>query len=290
MSSEENVSDCPADLNQPFETDTKSRKSFQIAYNIYSAGFKLNPFRPSDDGDLNASTSSAENQPLKFFDESKLRRTFQIDQEFADKFNLSTPWNISHYYNTAKGAEDFHIYLWIAKDIGWSQGYEFWGTFFGIFALVWCFVILYHYTKQKNFGEIYMLMAVMLWLFANYWWMYGEVVNKDNKNEIQARYIFIIALAWFGIYHTILKPCKIFQKLNKRDEFFEQLGLKPRFQFYFATWRQYEHIHTLFWLGKDFAWNLNNKIMWIVFLIPTFFIAIDYMYKTWATKVNFKCT
>lgn len=51
------------------------------------------------------------------------------------------------------------------------------------------------------------------------------------------------------------------------------------------NWRQYEHAHTLCWLGKDLSWNQHWPIPWVLCLIPTILIALDFIYVTWSTKV-----
>jgi len=50
------------------------------------------------------------------------------------------------------------------------------------------------------------------------------------------------------------------------------------------TWREYENIHILFWLGKDVAWINLIPAMWIVFLVPTAGIAWDMVYVTFWRK------
>jgi hypothetical protein len=64
---------------------------------------------------------------------------------------------------------------------------------------------------------------------------------------------------------------------------YEYIGLRPRFS-YFEHWRQYEHVHTLFWLGKDFAWNAQNPVMWVIFVIPTILVALDFIWETFRAR------
>lgn len=60
-------------------------------------------------------------------------------------------------------------------------------------------------------------------------------------------------------------------------------GLKCRFS-YFKYWRQYEHAHTLCWLGKDLSWNQYNPYFWAICTLPTLVIAADFMWVTFRTK------
>lgn len=50
-------------------------------------------------------------------------------------------------------------------------------------------------------------------------------------------------------------------------------------------WREYEHAHTLCWLGKDLSWNRLSPVPWIICLIPTLVIAADFIFVTFRTKV-----
>ena len=51
-------------------------------------------------------------------------------------------------------------------------------------------------------------------------------------------------------------------------------------------WRQYEHAHTICWLGKDLSWNRSNPYFWCICFIPTFFIAMDFIWVSFRTKVG----
>ena len=55
---------------------------------------------------------------------------------------------------------------------------------------------------------------------------------------------------------------------------------------FLQNWRQYEHMHTLCWLGKDLGWNRLNPYLWIVCLVPTVTIAADFIWTTFKTKVG----
>jgi hypothetical protein len=34
------------------------------------------------------------------------------------KLNIAKPWDPKDYFRTVRGAENFHIYLWVLKDLG----------------------------------------------------------------------------------------------------------------------------------------------------------------------------
>lgn len=52
----------------------------------------------------------------------------------------------------------------------------------------------------------------------------------------------------------------------------------------FKSWRDYENIHILMWVGKDVAWNWQWKVMWICFSIPTILIGLDFIHKSMFTQ------
>jgi hypothetical protein len=52
------------------------------------------------------------------------------------------------------------------------------------------------------------------------------------------------------------------------------------------NWREYEHLHTLLWLSKDLSWNQGSPIPWVIFMVPTLLIAVDFIWMTWSTKVS----
>ncbi len=78
-------------------------------------------------------------------------------------FPLSWRWLIS-----VVGAEYCHTYFWIAKDLMWMQGLRNGSIFFGMMALGWSMVILYHALRTVNWHEIWNFVALFLWIFANF--------------------------------------------------------------------------------------------------------------------------
>lgn len=80
-------------------------------------------------------------------------------------------------YFTVRGAENVHIYLWIMKDLAWTQKWYVVSWIFGISAISWCLVLVYHAFADRNYNEMYMLVALILWLSANFVWMAGKFVS-----------------------------------------------------------------------------------------------------------------
>lgn len=109
--------------------------------------------------------------PTKFhdFDEPF---TFTWQDFYRRKLYISGAWDLEYYY-TIRGCENFHIYLWIAKDLAWTQNWYWPAMLFGSAALLWCVVLAYHAFESKIFEEVYALIGLILWLSANFVWMAG---------------------------------------------------------------------------------------------------------------------
>ncbi len=199
-------------------------------------------------------------------------------------FYITVPWS-GQYYVTVRGAENFHIYLWVAKDLCWVQDYVWPGICFGGLAVAWMGILAYHAIESHNYEEVYMLLCTALWLIGNFVWMEGELVNEDDYIAAPAcGHIFEAAFALLMVYYVFLRPLGWVEPSAEQLQRYESIGLKSRFKF-FKSWRQYEHMHTLCWLGKDWSWNQLNPYTWVIFLIPTVLIAIDFIYTTWNTHV-----
>lgn len=103
------------------------------------------------------------------------RRTsfYRRREQMGNDFQIGIPWSPQMYFSV-RGAENFHIYLWILKDLAWTQKWYVMAWVFGISAISWCVVLMYHAFNDKNYNEIYMLSALILWLSANFVWMAGK--------------------------------------------------------------------------------------------------------------------
>lgn len=71
-------------------------------------------------------------------------------------------WSLS-WYLTVRGAENFHIYIWILKDIAWAQSWYYAGWFFGSFAMIWSLYLLSHAMHLRNWHEIWNTAAQFFW-------------------------------------------------------------------------------------------------------------------------------
>lgn len=214
------------------------------------------------------------------------------------------PWSLS-YYTSSKGQENCHIYFWLLKDLAWVQSWYYEGIVIGALACSWSLFLVFKSIQYRNLNEFWSRFADFLWLFANYWWMIGETHDYQfpngpfiyDKCTKQAAWIMITALIWISLYYILLKPFGLTNKIshliqnnNNNNQSSNQSSnqnqnesnnhdiheeASPRFQNYFSTWREYENLHSLFWIGKDAAWVLAKLPMWFIFFFPTVAVSID---------------
>lgn len=97
---------------------------------------------------------------------------YERREAHGNDFQITVPWSPQMYFSV-RGAENFHIYLWIIKDLAWTQKWTVVAWMFGISAISWSLVLVYHAFKDRNYNEMYMLCALILWLSANFVWMAG---------------------------------------------------------------------------------------------------------------------
>jgi hypothetical protein len=219
-----------------------------------------------------------------------------------------TPWRFS-YYLSSRGAEWSHVYIWLAKDLSWTTG-DFWtGIIFGGLAVLWSIGLIWEALHLQNWQELYVSISQLLWLFANYVWMWGELHDIRGGNETRydqnqsipdyvpiydicqeiSAYILAGALGICGLYTLVLKPCGWFPSISSSALLYydERPNLVPRFPLHhlFPSWRSYENVHIFFWLGKDTCWCWGFPDVWWIFAAPTLLVGFDFV----LTRLLFVC-
>ncbi len=108
---------------------------------------------------------------------------FSFDQQNnlqVHNFYITMPWSPQVYF-TVRGAENFHIYLWIAKDLSWTRDAYMPAMVFGVASLSWCLVLMFHAISAKCITEVYMLIVMIMWIAANFLWMSGRIASYVNR-------------------------------------------------------------------------------------------------------------
>lgn len=91
--------------------------------------------------------------------------------------------------------ENYHILLWLFKDISWMMEFQVFGTIMIIPTLFMAVYILY---KSKEHIEFWVNLAVLFWIMANSSWMLIEFFNLGNK--IISLPFFILGLVSFFVF------------------------------------------------------------------------------------------
>jgi hypothetical protein len=95
--------------------------------------------------------------------------------------------------------ENFHIVLWLVKDLCWCMLSETVGIIM-IFPTV-ALAIYITWLHRNSKVELFHNTAVVLWLFANSVWMIGEFYFDDGLRNI-ALVFFIAGLATASYYYV----------------------------------------------------------------------------------------
>lgn len=95
------------------------------------------------------------------------------DSSHQGVFLYRLPFSSQSYY-MLRPVENVHIYVWIIKDLSWSQDWYYPTLIFGALALLWCGMLLLEAIRARSVYEVYMITGTTLWLAANYTWMAGN--------------------------------------------------------------------------------------------------------------------
>lgn len=105
-----------------------------------------------------------------------------------------------------KEFENFHIVLWLLKDVCWVSGYTIMGTVMIVPTVSMAIYIAWATRLSKV--DFYHNMAVVCWITANSIWMLGEMYFDETPLQIYYEYsrsiaftLFLIGLAFVCWYH-----------------------------------------------------------------------------------------
>ena len=181
----------------------------------------------------------------------------------------------------------------MVRDLAWAQSWYTVGLSFGIAALIWSIYLLYRSLLLKNYMESWQYWAQFLWLLGNFWWMWGDLHDSAYPSEeklygvarSQAASVLIMACAWLLLFYSIVKPFKLLPPPSPEADYLytkpqARPAAHPHLNLLFPTWRDYEHAHTLLWLGRDTAACLAQPDAWCVFTILALLAALDFAATT----------
>jgi hypothetical protein len=109
------------------------------------------------------------------------------------------------YKGKFRAFENFHIVLWLIKDLCWCM---LWKPV-ALFMIIPTFILAVYitYNSRENRAELFHNIAVLLWIMANSTWMIGEFYFKDGL-KTPAFIFFITGLTIIAYYYVAKIFCK----------------------------------------------------------------------------------
>lgn len=130
--------------------------------------------------------------------------------------------------------------------------------------------------------------SVIRWAFFLNRWMIGEAHDHDFpdeppislQNTNDCGRMLEAALIWSLAYYFIILPCELIPCNKASLVEYDDGRLKPPIclSSFFKTFRRYENVHMLFWIAKDLAWNRESLVIWLLCLVPTLAIAVNFLW------------
>ena len=144
---------------------------------------------------------------------------------------------------SVKTMENMHTYIWILKDLSWTQSWYWPGLVVGGIAMALSFVVTVGSVWNKEYADAWHHFAHLLWLVSNYIWMTGDFHDDrypdaasvyDGRAEI-TKGVMIFALAWLGVYYLVLRPLNVFRE--KTDPYCRITAKSWVSRYIFLNWR-----------------------------------------------------
>jgi hypothetical protein len=100
-------------------------------------------------------------------------------------------------------SENFHIVLWLFKDLCWVMEYKIAGLVMILPTVVMAVYIAWGY--RHDLGEALHAVAVVFWILANSTWMIGEFFLDDGTRGT-ATVFFVLGILCVGWFYLVLLP------------------------------------------------------------------------------------
>jgi hypothetical protein len=104
--------------------------------------------------------------------------------------------------------ENFHIVLWLVKDLSWCMLSKTLGVVMITPTLLLAIYITWVHRKEKV--ELLHNLAIVLWICANSVWMIGEFYYDDQTRKFALVFFFagLLIAAYYYISEVIIKQLK----------------------------------------------------------------------------------
>ena len=102
-----------------------------------------------------------------------------------------------------RAGENFHIVLWLFKDLCWVQDFKILGTVMIVPTVLMAIWIAWK--SRADIGELLHSLAVVSWICANSIWMLGDLYWKDGTRP-WATVLFVLGLLCVAYYYLVVLP------------------------------------------------------------------------------------
>ena len=96
--------------------------------------------------------------------------------------------------------ENFHITLWLIKDMSWLMGWKVLGIF--MIAPTLAFAAFITWKEKRSMSDFFHNLAVIFWISANSFWMVSEFLNQEELRIFSAIF-FAIGFVFVATYYAL---------------------------------------------------------------------------------------
>lgn len=111
-----------------------------------------------------------------------------------------------HMPASLRANENFHIVLWLLKDLCWVMDLKLAGVIMVVPTAAMAIYIAWR--SRSEIGEFLHCLAVVAWILANSTWMIGEFFYQDGTRPLATAF-FVAGLALVGWYYLIVLPRRL---------------------------------------------------------------------------------
>lgn len=114
-------------------------------------------------------------------------------------------------FHSLRASENFHIVLWLFKDICWVMDLKTAGVIMVVPTVAMALHIMWR--SRRDTGELLHCIAVVFWIMANSTWMIGEFFYDDGTRPLAIGFFVagILVVLW---YYLVLLPKRMMSAGN----------------------------------------------------------------------------
>ncbi|MEO8591675.1 MAG: hypothetical protein ABI432_19995 [Flavobacteriales bacterium] len=116
-------------------------------------------------------------------------------------------------FNSIRTSENFHILLWLLKDLCWVMDLKLLGVI--MIGPTLAMALFIAWRCRQELGELLHSIAVVFWIMANSTWMIGEFFFADGTRPL-AMCFFIAGILTVLWYYLIVWPSRMRAARNDR--------------------------------------------------------------------------